>query len=158
MNINMSLEIEKKYLLKSLPFVKYNEVYDITQYYIGGDRYRMQYNHKSTQTSFFKTTKTFISAGINEEVEIKISAADYWSNMSNAERAIKKTRHIVKTKKYKWELDVFKDLSIVIAEVEVPNEKTLKKIKVPSWLEPVVMLDVTEYKQFSNYNLAQILE
>lgn len=154
----MALEIEKKYLLKALPNVKFKEVYDITQYYVGGDRYRMQYNHKNNQTAFYKTTKTFISAGVNEEVEIKISAADYWSNMSTAERAIKKTRHIFKTKKYKWELDVFKDLSIIIAEVEVPDEKTLKKIKVPSWLEPVFMLDVTEYKQFSNYNLAQILE
>lgn len=150
----MALEIEKRWLLKQIPDIEYDDELNITQLYIGSDRYRMSYSKKTTQTSFYKTTKTTISPGVNEEVEEKVSAETFWIHMENAEKIISKTRYIKKEKKLKWELDVFKDLTIIILEVEVPDESSLEKIRPASWAEPEVLLDITGMKQFSNINLA----
>lgn len=152
----MALEIEKRFLLKTLPRdIKWDDTLHITQFYTKEGRYRMSHSLATGQTSFYLTIKTFISAGVNEEVETKISAQDYWTKLDQAEKAVKKVRYIKKDKKLKWEVDVFETLSIVIAEIEVPTEKELKKIKPAKWMEPFIILDITEFKQFSNYNLAE---
>jgi hypothetical protein len=64
-------EIERKFLLKRFPRLeKINNVYQIEQWYHSdGFRYRYQVDGSTGETTIFKTKKTSISKGINQEEE-----------------------------------------------------------------------------------------
>lgn len=148
------LEIEKKYLLRNVPNIKYNDELNILQFYTPEGRYRSSYSNFTSQTTYYHTVKTFISAGVNEEVENIITPQEFYEKIATATKTIRKKRFIKNTKKYKWEVDQFVDCYLVIAEVEVTSEKELKKVKLPKWLEDCLIKDVTGEKEFNNYNLA----
>jgi adenylate cyclase len=51
-----------------------------------------------------------------------------------------------------WEIDEFDELELVLAEVELPHENA--EAPVPHWLRPHIVRDVTDEKQYRNYELA----
>ena len=65
---------------------------------------------------------------------------------------IKKTRYVIKHKKLKFEIDVYKGLRMVILEVELPDLN--HSFEYPEGLQNEIVYEVTGIKQFSNFSLA----
>jgi len=154
------IEIERRFLLKKLPDIKYDEIIDITQYYIKIDgiweRYRKSI-YPDNMVKYYKTIKKFIRVGEREEDENEITSFEYniKANECNSgdyeARVIKKKRYIHNLfDGLKWEIDKFE--FNVIAEIEVP--KLSYKIVIPDWLEKEIITEITKYKEFSSKSLA----
>jgi len=150
-------EMERKFLLKKLPYLTADVIYNITQYYKDGLRYRHSWIvGTSSIGTFEKIRKTKITTGHNIETEIEtIDHIQFNKNKygSAQERhEIKKKRHVFTYNDKKLEVDVFEDLNLIIMEVE---DVTLNEIiKFPPQIENVILLEVTGLKQFDNYELA----
>jgi len=148
-------EIEKKILLKKLPKITFDEIQNITQYYTPKGRFRSVHTVKGIK--FIKTIKKHITIGVNDEQEWELTQAEFNKAIKTATRKIIKTRFIKKTKTVKWEIDVFAFIKLIIAEVEVKNQKQLSSIKLPKFIKNEMILDVTGIKALNNFSLAEEL-
>jgi adenylate cyclase len=52
-----------------------------------------------------------------------------------------------------WEIDVFSDRDLVLAEIELPADDTA--VNLPPWLAPHVVREVTDEAAYVNLNLAR---
>lgn len=153
MNIN-GYEIENRYLLKRVPNVSFDEVFEIEQFYTPEGRFRQQKNKDTKKVSYYQTNKKTISPGVNEEIEREISEIEFEKAIKTATKKIVKERGIVKHSGLTWEVDYFVGNLLVILEVEVDTIEDLKQIVLPSFFQEVLILDITGMQEFSNYNLA----
>jgi CYTH domain-containing protein len=107
------------------------------------------------ESKFWHTIKTFNSNMAHNETEREIEIDEFGLLYKKANRFIVKNRHIKKhdSDDLKWEIDdMGRKLKLIIAEIEIPSEDY--DLKIPEWLEPYVILEITGMKQFSNSNLA----
>lgn len=154
------LEIERKFLLKRLPNVQSSNIIDITQHYLSdGARYResIQFHNNILlikRIEYHKTIKKLIEPGIYDENEKEISMKAYCAAKLKAIKSIEKTRHIIKINGIKWEVDRFASCCLIVAEVEFRSKKAMKAFIIPKEIEEVLIMEVTNFKQFSNSNLA----
>lgn len=147
------LEIEKRYLLKKMPIAKCLEFLSITQYYTPEGRFRKQFAPLGKET-YLKTNKKFITEGVNEETEVEVTESEFKEAIKTATKSISKTRGIIYNKHMKWEIDQFEN-GLIIAEVELENIAELDTVEIPDWLQEVLIMDITPFRQFSNFNLAE---
>ena len=148
-------EIERKFLLKRFPKLeKINTVYQIQQWYHSdGFRYRYQVEIPNGDVKIFKTKKTNISKGVNQEEETILSQNEFNElDLSNS-LSVKKIRTVVKYKGHKLEIDKYDGLNIVILEVEL--EDLNEKIPLPKYIDKEILYEVTGIKEFSNKSLAE---
>jgi len=148
-------EIERKFLLKRFPKLeKINTVYQIQQWYHSdGFRYRYQVEIPNGDVKIFKTRKTNISKGVNQEEETILSQNEFNElDLSNS-LSVKKIRTVVKYKGHKLEIDKYEGLNIVILEVEL--EDLNEKIPMPKYIDKEILYEVTGIKEFSNKSLAE---
>lgn len=148
-------EIERKFLLKRFPKLeKINTVYQIQQWYHSdGFRYRYQIEIPNGDVKIFKTRKTNISKGVNQEEETILSQNEFNElDLSNS-LSVKKIRTVVKYKGHKLEIDKYEGLNIVILEVEL--EDLNEKIPMPKYIDKEILYEVTGIKEFSNKSLAE---
>ena len=68
-------------------------------------------------------------------------------------RRVIKRRYRVPEGSLTWEVDEFTDRELVLAEVELPSEDV--KPKLPDWLAPYVVREVTDEPEYVNINLAR---
>lgn len=159
----MSIEIERKFLLKSLPDSLPNEIIKIDQFYFKNkdgvwERVR-QCDSNVNGKKWVHTIKNRISERVNEEIEREITKKEFdrfkrlcYSNKLSAKH-IKKDRWIFPDGELKWEVDLFKDnYHLVIAEIETPTEDW--DLKLPDFISKKMLLEVTGMKQFSNRSLS----
>jgi CYTH domain-containing protein len=66
---------------------------------------------------------------------------------------LRKTRHKVRDGDLVWEVDVFADLDLLLAEVELPSADT--EVTPPQWLVPCIDREVTGDESYTNYALAR---
>ena len=155
------LEIERKFLMRRLPVdllaKRKHEIIEISQYYfnIGGiwQRFRIATNNKVTK--YIHTIKKSISPGIYEEDEKQISKEafmDIFAKHKTKHKYIHKKRYIVKHKGLKFEIDMYKDLQLVVLEVELPRIDLC--FDYPKGLKEEIVWELTGIKQFSNLSLA----
>lgn len=159
----MKLEIERKFLLKSMPNKKADDIFSIDQYYFKNksdiwERARTYHSDISGDT-YIHTIKTSVSKGINIEDEREMTLEEFLEFKRKCEsregesRHICKERHVFNEGNLKWEVDVFKSgYNLIIAEIEIPK-KTFK-ITFPDYISEVLLLEVTGLKQFSNKSLS----
>ncbi len=155
-----NLEIERKFLLKQLPDVEFENSKKIIQCYVwskkknGYDRYRESIDVKTMKAKYFHTFKNRLKAGVQEEYEEEITEKKFYKyfNDENHDLYIEKDRHIYTKKGLTWEIDVFQDMSLIIAEIELPEENY--DLKIPKKINKEVIMEVTEFPQFYNSNLA----
>lgn len=169
------LEIERRFLLANVPNLsRYKNVvdYSIEQHYIEppveGQVYRLRTQcevlRKDLEASpgkaeYFRTTKESVSHGIVKEVEHKISKNKYLEELYGAINnkkilgSIFKQRTVVKHKNLTWEIDKFRNIHLIIAEVELDDLDSLKKL--PEFINKVSIMEVTGVKELSNYSLAK---
>jgi adenylate cyclase len=101
---------------------------------------------------FFHTVKR--GAGmVREEIEREITRAEFdaaWPHTQG--RRIAKTRRRVRDGGLVWEVDRFRDLPLVMAEVELPAADV--RLELPAWIAPLVLREVSEDPRYRNSALA----
>ena len=155
------LEIERKFLMRRVPreFLKKrkHEVIKITQYYFNIDgvwqRFRVATTKKSIK--YIRTIKKSISPGVYEEDEKSVSKKEFlkiFAIHKKNYKVIHKVRYVVKHQGLKFEIDEYKDLALVVLEIELP--KLSFCFQYPKGLEEEIVYELTGIKQFSNLSLA----
>ena len=151
-----TLEIERKFLLKSLPDAMPNATeLKIEQGYLPGDRLveRLRSVMSNGHTAYVRTVK--VGAGlVRTELEEETSAEMFqkmWPLTKG--RRLTKKRHRVPQGEFTWEIDEFTDRQLVLAEIELPSAET--EVKIPDWLEPWVDREVTGEVAYLNSTLAK---
>lgn len=158
----MKIEIERKFLLKSLPEQKPLEIIKVKQWYlkIDGIWERVRSMDSSIGTKkWVHTVKTKISDMSSEEAEREITKKEFSQFVKRCKcigensRYIAKERHIYPHGSLKWEVDLFRQkCHIIIAEVEIPSEDY--PLHIPEFIDRKKLIEVTGMKQFSNKSLS----
>lgn len=159
----MKIEIERKFLLKSLPKNSPEQSVDIEQFYLKNksgiwERARTWFSSNGDK-KYIHTIKNNVSKGVNIEDEHLMEEIDFLKFRDNCfkinveSRQIKKVRHIYRDGDLFWEIDEFKDdYQLIIAEVEIPKKNF--ELTIPNFIKEVMLLEVTGMKQFNNRNLS----
>ncbi len=164
MKAKTEMEIERRFLLKGVPDVKYDMNIEIGQHYLSpkGDKetervraITQSINGNVLSDRWIHTIKQPTNGLGMLETEEEITWEAFSVGKKNADRSIYKTRHVfhIREQEIVWEIDEFKGLNLVIAEIEIPSEDY--GLVVPEWLNPYILLEITGLKQFSNSNLAE---
>lgn len=153
----MNIEIERKFLLSGLPDMpRVSDVLEIDQGYIPGvrllERLRRQ-RHRDGTIRYFRTVK--VGSGVERiELEDETDRATFEHLWQLTEgRRLRKRRHLVPDGNLTWEVDEFTDRALHLAELEIETATTA--IRIPDWLKPVVVRDVTDEREYTNRNLAR---
>lgn len=153
----MHVEIERKYLLKTLPrFPAPIEVLEIDQGYLPGtkllERLRRQRAGDGT-VRYFRTVK--LGAGVERlELEDETDERTFehlW--LLTQGRRLTKRRHRVAHGRDIWEIDEFTDRALVLAELELLRADV--RVDMPDWLTPALVREVTDEPQYTNRSLAR---
>lgn len=151
----LPLEVERKYLLRSLPHVLRDAPYtEIEQGWLPGERLleRLRRTRQDGVERCFRTVK--LGRGVARiEVEEPTSPelfAVLWP--ATAAKRIRKHRFAVREGERTWEVDRFLGRELVLAEVELPSPDT--PVTLPAWLAPYVVREVTDEGTYVNANLA----
>ena len=159
----MKLEIERKFLLKSIPSIVPLEKVKIDQYYYKNsdgiwERCR-SWESDIKGTRYIHTVKKSISKGVNIEDEKDVSLKEFKKFKSKClsgdveARFISKERWIYPDGNLYWEVDIFNSgHHLIVAEIEIPTKNF--KVDIPNFIKDKLLLEVTGLKQFSNRNLS----
>ena len=160
MNKN-NLEIERKFLLKNMPnFNEDVEIMLIHQIYVNLENKIVRFRHtkifnkenKKVGENYVKCIKTPLSKGVFEELEEDIYEKVFLEMCNKEHGYIKKTRSIYNYEGFKWEIDKYSDLELIIAEVELSDIK--QNINIPRILKEQIIDEVTGNYRFSNQSLS----
>jgi CYTH domain-containing protein len=150
------LEIERKYLLSALPPEAAAAPFDdIEQGWLPGERLveRFRAVRGDGREEFFRTVK--LGQGLTRiEVEEETTPELFdaiWPLTDGCR--VRKRRHRVAAGDRIWEIDVFTDRDLVLAEVELPQADATAEM--PAWLAPYIVREVTDDAAYVNRNLAQ---
>lgn len=148
------LEIERKFLLKRLPNVKWSHpMVRIEQCYTATGRYRMM-TYPKGKVKFVLTKKKELRPGVYEEDERFIQAPAYLQAFVRRKRILRKHRHYkLDENGMLWEIDLYTDFNLVIAECELPKEGF--KLKIPKFIKKELIMEVSAFEQFKNSKLAE---
>ena len=146
----MAIEIEKKFLIKYIPFkeVKYSQ--KIRQGYIFSDKSKV-IRVREKGDDYFLTIKGN-KIGISRfEFEYQIPKNDALELLKIFSKigSISKTRHYIDYNGHTWEIDEFhgKNNGLVVAEIELESED--EEFDIPEW----ILKEVTSDPRFYNMNL-----
>lgn len=153
----MTKEIEKKYLLSSIPEdIVWESESEIHQTYLalGDEEVRVRKKINNQNERYTLTMKK--GSGLSrEEIETEISLSTYNQLLSSTtKRALIKTRKTTKLLheglEYLAEIDIYKDIDdLIVVEIEFESEISANKFEKPLWFGE----DVTEDKRLKNQNL-----
>ena len=149
-------EIERKFLLSGTPpSVLDSPKLVVKQGWIPGkklkERLRMT-SYEDGSARYFRTVKSG-SGLVKIEIEEQTNAElfDYLWPLTVGRR-VTKLRYLVQEVGFLWEVDVFTDRELVLAEVELPTPESLAPM--PAWILPYMVREVTEDSSYSNSSLA----
>lgn len=151
-----NIEIERKYLLSALPpLAATSPSALIDQGYIAGERIRERVRRLRDGAGERHVRTVKLGSGLarqefEEETTREIFDA-LWSVTRG--RRLQKRRYFVAEGPLTWEIDDFTDRSLVLAELEIPSVEFT--VRIPAWLSPYVVREVTEESGFGNYSLAR---
>lgn len=155
--MSVPIEIERKYLLRGLPeFPRASVILDIDQGYLPGEklveRLRREQSHEGV-VRYYRTVK--IGSGV-ERIELEEEADEavfqhLW--LLTEGRRLRKRRYVVPNGDDMWEIDEFLDRPLVLAELEL--DRADATVKIPDWLKPVLVREVTDEKEYTNRSLAR---
>ena len=142
----MAIEIEKKFLIKHIPFNQVEYSQKIKQGYIVSDEKKV-IRVREKGDDYFITIKGN-KIGISRfEFEYKIPKSDALELFENfcEMGSIKKTRHYVKHHDHTWEIDEFHadNQGLIVAEIELNTEN--EEFDIPGWVSEEVTTDPKYY-------------
>jgi CHAD domain-containing protein/CYTH domain-containing protein len=150
-------EIERKFLLSAAPPLATQAAgVRIAQGWLPGEKLRERLRrsvHTDGRVEWTRTVK--VGTGV-ARIEVEESTEpllfeSLWPLTASAR--VEKVRYAVADGAFIWEIDVFLDRDLVLAEVELPSADTL--VSFPDWLAPFVVRDVTGDAAYVNANLAR---
>jgi CHAD domain-containing protein/CYTH domain-containing protein len=151
-----TVEIERKYLLKSLPpHARSAPADEIEQGWLPGERVRERLRRivNGEGEQYRRTIK--LGAGMQRvELEDKVTPKLFralWPLTAGCR--VHKRRYRVPDGALTWEIDQFLDRDLVLAEVELPDPAAT--VELPKWLEDYVVREVTDDPEFLNLNLGR---
>ncbi len=154
---NQDTEIERKFLLRSAPpRALAAEGVRIAQGWLPGERLRERLRRSVYADGLVEWTRT-VKLGVGvARVELEEPTdprlfETLWPLTAAAR--VEKVRYTVPDGAFIWEVDVFLDRELVLAEVELPSADTL--VTLPDWLAPYVVRDATGEAAYVNANLAR---
>lgn len=151
-----SLEVERVFLLRGMPDIGSAERWRIEQGYLAGTGAIAGRLRRTTMPDGSLVHHHTVKQGvglvrIERETTISSDVFDaQWGNTRG--RRVHKVRHRVPFDGLVWEVDQFADMPLVLAEVELPNERHL--LQIPPWLEHLIRREVTEDERYRNFMLA----
>jgi len=147
-------EIERKWLLDGVP-ERLRELapVEIEQGWLPGDPpIRLRRERSAGAVRLLRTEKRGFGANrIEREEDLVATEFDALWPETAAQR-IYKWRWRVPVGALCWEIDEFRDRTLVLAEVELPAADT--SVSLPDWLAPHVVSEVTDDRAYLNFNLA----
>lgn len=150
------VEIERKYLLRGLPAgMPAASVAEVEQGWLPGERLaeRLRRTVRDGRESWVRAVKGGRGvARLELEEETTRELFDYLWPLTEGRR-VRKRRHYVPAGSLTWEIDEFVDRELVLAEVELPDERT--PVPIPDWLAPALVREVTGDPAYLNLNLAR---
>ena len=147
----MGMEIERKFLVKTLPNLAHAEKHEIVQCYVQTSPVEIRARAVDNQ-QFFLTKKQGTGLA-RKESEKEITKEKFEKFLTKArDRFIEKTRYIFSLTEYVAEIDVFegKHRGLMLVEVEFPTVDEAENFTPPVWFGR----EVTTDKRFKNSNLA----
>lgn len=150
------LEIERKYLLSALPdAVRGARSVVIEQGYLPGVRIverlrRYQGTGEERWVRSIKAGTGITRIEVEEEVPRELFEQLWPLTLG---RRVHKRRHYLPDAGLTWEVDEFLDRELVLAELELPHES--HRVRVPAWLAPVLVREVSHEPEFLNSALAR---
>jgi CYTH domain-containing protein len=150
-------EIERKYLLREMPKLpRATAILDIDQGYLPGDKLVERLRREQAQDGsvrYYRTVK--VGDGV-ERLELEDACdRDVFEHLWQLTkgRRLRKRRYVVPHGDDVWEIDEFLDRPLVLAELEM--DRADHAVKIPGWLEPVLVREVTDERQYTNRSLAR---
>ena len=148
----MSLEIERRFLIKNNDWRKYiTQKTVIEQGYFSKDSNGWTIRIRSEDERFKLTLKKPIKNFTSFEFEYEIPSKDGKMIISKLKNKIYKDRFYLCINQKNWVVDIFKNENhpLGIAEIELESESEM--INIPNFLSK----EITGIQKFSNYQLAQ---
>jgi adenylate cyclase len=146
------VEIERKWLVHTLPDLSGHEGKDVMQGYIAVADDGTEVRLRQTDGTFVETVK---SGGglVRDEIEVELSK-DQWEALweATAGRRLAKTRYTLHGEGQTIEVDVYQGslAGLIVAEVEFPSTSASARFTPPSWFGA----EVTEDLRYKNVHLA----
>jgi CYTH domain-containing protein/CHAD domain-containing protein len=153
----LPMEIERKYLLHGLPpRAAVAPSVRIEQGWLPGNVLRERLRRTIAANGTLQHTRTIKLGrpGARIEIEEAVEATLFdalWPHTVDAR--IRKRRHLVTDGPWTWEIDVFLDRDLVLAEIELDD--AARQVELPGWLAPFVVRDVTHDPAYLNAVMAQ---
>lgn len=149
-------EIERKFLLSAVPpRVLGERPVTMAQGYVPGTNIHERLRRESGDEGERLVRTIKLGRGIERiEVEEEVDAslfARLWALTEGAR--VEKQRYRIAEGDLVFEVDVFTDRELVLAEVELPSVDTA--VPLPEWLAPYVVRDVTDDPTYLNLRLAR---
>lgn len=153
----MPMEVERKYLLSGIPpEAALIPPVQIEQGWLPGTKLRERLRRTIAADGTVSLLRTMklgsMTARVEVEEEIPEALFEAMWQLTRLAR-VHKARHVVSDGRHHWEIDVFLDRELVLAEVELDG--TDDEAAVPGWLQPYVIRDVTGEPQYLNSVLAR---
>jgi len=152
----LPMEIERKFLLRAAPpEIASVSPLAIEQGWLPGVVLRERLRRSTDADGNVTLTRTVKAGALSARVELEEETTTelfdaLWPHTRQAR--IRKLRHRVREGEFTWEIDVFADRDLVLAEVELTNNSDMPPI--PEWLAVYVLRDVTEDPAYANSVMA----
>lgn len=149
-------EIERKYLLHALPpRALEGRRIAMAQGYLPGTQIRERIRRETDGDSVVLRRTIKVGRGLERiELEEPIDADFFEALWPWTEgKRVHKTRYVVEEGEVAFEIDVFEDRDLLLAEVELDSVDHV--VELPDWLLPYVVREVTDEPGFVNANLAR---
>jgi CHAD domain-containing protein/CYTH domain-containing protein len=150
------VEIERKFLLKDLPSALRDAAsVEVRQGWLPGTvlQERLRCVAEPAGARYYRTVKSGTGV-VRVEIEEETSAELFERLWPLTEgRRVLKRRYYRQGNGLQWEVDVFVDRELVLAEVELPSAET--RVELPGWLSESVVREVTGEPEYVNVNLAR---
>jgi CHAD domain-containing protein/CYTH domain-containing protein len=149
-------EIERKYLLRAVPpHALAFPPTKIEQGWLPGELLRERLRRAERPDGTMRFTRTVKIGPLGSRIELEEVATGplfeaLWPHTVNAR--IRKLRHPVPDGDFVWEIDVFQDRDLVLAEVELTDGQDVPPA--PDWLAPYIVRDVTDDASYTNSSMA----
>lgn len=149
-------EIERKFLLSGLPDVLEDGAsVELRQGWLPGAvlQERLRCVADPAGARYYRTVKTGTGiARVEIEEETTPELFEHLWPLTEGRRVVKR-RYCRRENGLEWEVDVFADRELVLAEVELPSAET--PVELPRWLSESVVREVTGESEYLNVNLAR---
>ena len=142
----MPVEIERKFLVNTIPTQQINRSKKVKQGYMVNDEHQVV-RVRSMDSDHFLTIKSNTRGLSRLEFEYQIhqrDALDMFKHLCGPS-IIEKTRHYIEFQGHTWEVDEFhgRNQGLVVAEIELKFED--EKFEIPGWVSDEVSHDPRYY-------------